>query len=265
MRGETRVWTILKELVVLLEAVGGGCGGLQVGVVVLRLGLGLGLELGALVGVRDGEGVCCLGPRGGRRLAGVGSALCVFGVFCDLVELLLARGEARAAARGRGGVQGAGRGKLGVAELVGGGDGQGGVVGGELVGNGGEVDLDAGLQQSRGSVGQVADQDLATAIQQEGVQGRLVLVGVDLGAQLGCAAGAAGEEVDRVARSVLEQEPAAGSARPCACVASMASVGRVTIRQPRPGPVGRRRRRPGRRARSETLETVLATGSWCPG
>lgn len=31
-----------------------------------------------------------------------------------------------------------------------------------------------------------------------------------LGAQLGCAASAAGEEGDRVARSVLEQEPAAG-------------------------------------------------------
>lgn len=52
MRGEARVWTILKQLVVLLEAVGGGCGGLQVGAVILRLGLGL--ELGALVGVRGG-------------------------------------------------------------------------------------------------------------------------------------------------------------------------------------------------------------------
>lgn len=63
------------------------------------------------------------------------------------------------------------------------------------------------LQQSRGSVGQISDQDLAAAVQQEAVQWRLVVVCVDGSAQLACAAGATGEQSDRVARLILEQEP----------------------------------------------------------
>lgn len=54
-------------------------------------------------------------------------------------------------------MQRAGRGEVGVAEVVGVGNGQGGVVRGEVVGDGGEVDVDAGLQQSRGAVGHVAN------------------------------------------------------------------------------------------------------------
>lgn len=85
------------------------------------------------------------------------------------------------------------------------------------------------LQQARCALGDVFDQDLAAAVEQEAVQRRLVWIGGDGGACFVCAACATSEDLDRVARSILEQKPAAGSAFPVGDI----SAGAVVV--PTPG------------------------------
>lgn len=75
------------------------------------------------------------------------------------------------------------------------------------------------LQQARRALGDVFDQDFPAAVEQEAVQRRLVWVGGDGCASFMGAACATGEDLDRVARGILEQKPAAGSAFPLGSIA----------------------------------------------
>jgi hypothetical protein len=63
------------------------------------------------------------------------------------------------------------------------------------------------LQQPRHALWRVLDQDLAAAVQQEAVQRRLLVVLGDGSAGFVRSACATGEDIDGIAREVLEQKP----------------------------------------------------------